>query len=310
MRWVELGDAMPPEALEAELTPDTTIGAFMNLSLHILKGWEKPACMAEIGRIREQEFRSVGAGRNLPRDIDDLDTTPGKFLQLAAWDPANREFVAMYRFGSGGLRTSSLFTFYPRFLEEILPRSIELGRSVVNRRARRAVAGLFAVWSGLGILVREYRNAAFFFGNVTLPNSISSHSRDALISFLNRFYSSPEARAMVKARPGTEYLFSHPEYHYSPDPVTARKELLDLFSSRDETVPPIILSYLGAAERFTIYDTARDDDFGDAWEIALTVPFDTINAKTRRRFIDGYERIVGGYFDTSQPTINKENRKS
>jgi hypothetical protein len=300
---------MPPEALEAELSPDTVIGGFMDLSLHIFSGREKPACMAEIGLIREREFRASGAGRNVPRDIDSLDTSPGSYLQLAAWDPVNREIVSMYRFaeaakiidrfGPGALRTSSLFTFSGRFLEEMLPRSIELGRSVVNRRARRAVAGLFAIWCGLGILVREHEEADFFFGNVTLTNAVSSSSRDALLSFLNRFYSSPEERAMVKARPGMEYEYSQPEYPFSADPASARRELIDLFSRRKESVPPIILSYLGAAERFTIFDTARDGDFGDAWEIAIAVPFDEINIKTRRRFLDGYERTAGGYFDNS-----------
>ena len=95
-----------------------------------------------------------------------------------------------------------------------------------------------------------------------------------------------------------EYDYSYPEQHFSSNSAVARRELIDLFSRRNESVPPIILSYLGAAESFSIFDTARDGDFGNAWEIAIAIPFKKINRKTRRRFLDGYKRAAGGYFDT------------
>jgi hypothetical protein len=307
MKWLDLARPEDPRLLEKELDSTTRIGSFMNLSIHILHGWEKPACMAEIGLIREEQFRAMGAGRNVSRDIDDLDMLPGAYRQLIAWDPQQREIVSMYRFaetvkilerfGPGRLRTSSLFTFSDEFVSDFLSSSIELGRSVVNRRARRAVAGLFAVWCGLGILVNEHPDMAFFFGNITLSNALSQTGRDAVLYFLHRFYSSPETRRMVQARPGLAYHLSTPEPFFPPDRRKAREVLIGILARENESVPPILLSYLGAVEDLLIFDTARDDDFGDAWETAIAVPVKEINVKTKRRFLEGYTREPGGYFE-------------
>lgn len=316
MEWVEIAVNEDPGCIEAELTEETCIGYFMQLSIHIIHGWEKPSSMAEIGVIREREFRAAGAGRNVTRDIDDMDITPGRYRQIVTWDPANREIVSMYRFaearqtmadfGIKGLRTNSMFDFSPDFISEYLQHGIELGRSVVNRSAHRAVAGLFAVWTGLGILARELEGLKYFFGNVTLPASISAESRDAVVYFLNTFYSSPERRQMAKAKNGLEYRFSTPPPAFCTGPhvsdkSSAREMLVEHISKRNESVPPIVLSYLGATEDMHVFDTACDSDFGDAWETALAIPVQNLNSKTKKRFFDSYERVPGGYFDN----INK-----
>ena len=141
MNWVELAEAGSVKALEAELSPDTRIGTFMGLSLHILKGWEKPACMAEIGRIREREFRAAGAGRNLPSDIDSLDITPGSYLQLVAWDPDNREIVSMYRFA---VAADILARFGPKGCEPPLFLSFQ---TIFKRSCFRAQSNWVGRWS-------------------------------------------------------------------------------------------------------------------------------------------------------------------
>lgn len=304
--WKEPAPPEDPRKLEEELTPETRIGHFMGLSLHIVHGWERPACMAEIGRIRELEFRTVGAGRNVSRDIDPLDTTPGSYRQLIAWDPQNRELVSMYRYtdtarviqqtGLEGLRTHSLFEFSRVFQDHYLSRAIELGRSVVNSRAQRAVAGLFAVWRGLGILLSESESVAYFFGNVTISASLPAAASDLLLRFLYRYYSSEERREMVRARPGTGYSFTTTPVPLPAEAEAGRKKLVEQFAALGISVPPILLSYLGAADELHVFDTARDGDFGGAWETALAVPVASLNAKTRHRFIDGYQREPGGYF--------------
>ncbi len=322
MKPVALAAAEDPRALAAELTADTRIGRAMGLDIHILHGWEKPVCMAEIGRIREQAFRAVGAGRNLGRDVDHLDLTPGSYRQLVTWDPANKELVSMYRFadtaqlirdfGLHGLRTHSLFEFSTAFQNRYLARSIELGRSVVNRQARRSVVGLFAAWRGLGILVREHPGIDFFFGTVTLPESMPPESLDALVHFLNHHYSSPDLRQMVRARGGLQYRLSSPSPWPCAAPIDsapcgkttalnssqAHAALIAFFAKRGETVPPILLSYLRATHELQVFDTAKEADFGDAWQTALAVPIAGLNVKSKQRFLDGYIRAAGGYFDS------------
>jgi hypothetical protein len=49
------------------------------------------------------------------------------------------------------LATYKLFSNIPRnFKQKVLPVTLELGRSVVNRQAKKRIVGLFAIWSGLG----------------------------------------------------------------------------------------------------------------------------------------------------------------
>ncbi len=306
MNWIDLAADEDPTAIEAELTPDTVVTRFMQLSIHIIHGWDKPACMNQIGVIREREFRRVGAGRNLPRDIDPLDTTPGTYRQLVTWDAEHRQLVSMYRFadtaqiirdfGVETLRTATLFDFAPEFQRDYLTRAVELGRSVVNREAHRAIAGLFAVWSGLGVLAQELTHAAFFFGNVTVSAGMPAECRDAIIAFLRRHHSTPALRDLVRAKAGIEYLVATDPPTFADNRDQAREELIAFLAARGAAVPPILLSYLGAADEVQIFDTARDADFSDAWEIAIAVPFAAANARTRARFFNTYRREPGGYF--------------
>ncbi|WP_045220942.1 GNAT family N-acetyltransferase [Desulfonatronum thioautotrophicum] len=308
MEWVALARAEDPENLVAELTTDTLVGRFSGLDIHILHGWEKPACMREIGRIREQEFRAVGAGRNVSHDVDHLDLTQGSYRQLIAWDPVNQELVSMYRFadtrqilrefGIQGLRTHTLFTMSPAFQRHYLDRALELGRSVVNRRARRSIAGLYAVWSGLGILHRELPHVAYFFGNITLPADLPRACLDALVHFLQSRYSSPQLREMLAARPGMAYPLS---VQPPKDPPQTLADLRALFAHHGTRLPAILVSYLNATDDLHVFDTARDEDFGNAWETALAIPTAAVTAKSRQRFVDGYTRQAGGYFD--QPSL-------
>ena len=213
----------------------------------------------------------------------------------------------MYRFAKAGqvianygirrLRTSTLFSFTDDFVRHVLSVSVELGRSVVNSNAHRAMAGLFAVWSGLSILVREHPEIEYFFGNVTLSSSLSAPGRNAIVGFLNRFYSPSSYGNMVRAHPGLEYRLTTAVPDFSLDRTVAREELVDYLSKRGEAVPPILLSYLKSADDLSIFDTAKDGDFGDARETAIAVPVKRLNEKTRRRFMDQYTREPGGYFD-------------
>lgn len=58
--------------------------------------------------------------------------------------------------------------------------------------------------------------------------------------------------------------------------------------------PPILTSYLRATTELRAYATAADEDFGDAWETAITVSTGHLTAKTRARFIDSYRPVNRG----------------
>lgn len=307
---VPLIDSVEPRLIEPELRRDRYVCSLKGIDMYILSAAEAPNTMREIGRIREREFRAVGAGRNLATDIEDFDLAPNLCRQLVAWDPLNRQIVAMYRFvlcgealerrGLRGLRTSGLFDFSDAFVEQYLRRAIELARSVVNSQARRAVLGLFAVWQGLGALVNEYPAVRYFFGNITVYRTMSPRGRDLLLAFLRKHYAAPPG--LVTAKAGLAYAPRTPPEALAPlfpgpDASADQRRLAEELSSQGDAVPPILLSYLGVTRELLVFDMAADRDFGDAYELALTIPIASVNGRTRERFVSGYRRATGGYFD-------------
>ena len=297
-----LADPVPASALAAELRPRTLIRSYKGLEVHVTTAGESPSVMAEIGRIREREYRAVGAGRGAERDLDDHDTGSVCYKQMVAWDPEERELVAMYRFTFGAdaleagdlsrLRTAGLFEFSNGFTADYLPWSVELGRSVVNREAKRAIVGLFVVWAGLGALVAEYPQLRYFFGNVSIYSDWPAPAVDTLLAYLYEHHGGPDA--LITARPAAAYRSravddARQRLYRGLAAPEARERLLAELGAHGLAPPPILLSYLRATDAMAVFDTARDADFGGALETALWVPTHDLTPKTRHRFIDNYE---------------------
>jgi hypothetical protein len=262
--------------------------------------------MQEIGRIREREYRAVGAGRNVAADVDEYDTGAVPYRQLVAWDPVHSEIIAMYRYffcsiavnrgDVGLLRTAQLFSFSPRFVEETLTDAVELGRSVVNSQAKRAILGLFSVWAGLGAIMVERPEIRFFFGNVSVYRSWPQPAVDILLGYLYQHHSGSDG---VAGKAGVAYRSAGIERAraelFAGLPVAEAYRVLEAeLAEYGCTPPPILVSYLRATTGLTIYDAVQDSDFGGAYEVALTVSTRHLTEKTRRRIIDGYDPVNGG----------------
>ncbi len=295
-----LDDPISADALARELTSETYITRFKDLEVHMFTSSEAPSVLEEVGRIREFEYRRAGAGRNVARDVDSFDTGNVPYSQLVSFDRNEGELVAMYRAvhcgaalergGTQALRTSGLFTFSNDFLRGELPHLVELGRSVVNREARRAVQGLFSVWAGLGALICEWSDIAGFFGNVSVYSDVTDEQLETLLSYLYRFHGDRECR--VTAKPECAYRTPRG----LPRAPGSLQELTERASSEGWTIPPILISYLKASPGLIAFDTAVDRDFGLAREIAVMVPVDSITPKTRKRIVDPYISVNPGRF--------------
>ena len=195
---VPLIEPVSKSKLMEEIKPEMVVCEFKGVQICIFRAEEAPSVMQEIGRLREQEFRRVGAGRNVATDIDDRDSGEHSYNQLIAWDPINAEVVATYRYLLAGdlpkasqfshLRTSTLFKFTPELMKDYLPYSMELGRSVVNQDAKRKAVGLYALWKGLGAFICEYSDLKYFFGNFTVYKTSPRSVTKAACDFLNRYH--------------------------------------------------------------------------------------------------------------------------
>lgn len=297
---IELAPPVPKDILASQLGEKTRILTFRGVEVHAFVAAEAPDVMQEIGRIREKEFRNVGAGRNMSVDLDELDDGPYSYRQLATWDPERRELVAAYRYilcgdllkgpGFAHLRTAKLFDFSETLCAEVLPFSVELGRSVVNREAGKAIMGLYCAWAGLGALAREYGHLTNFFGNFSVYASYPREAVVLLIRFLELHHG--DKRKLLKPHPGLEFALDENDPDpFSGDYDTDHETLIASMARLGTTVPPILLSYLGATRDLVYLGAARDSDFAGAVECAIIVPLHGLNPKTQTRFIDGYESI-------------------
>lgn len=285
---------VPSELLVRELSELSPLRQFRGLEIYSFQGDQYPSLMYEIGRIRELVFRSVGAGRGEPVDLDALDEGPHSYHQLLVWDPQHEQVVALYRYQFGAktlgpegvkVRTEGLFEFSSEFREHWLPQGIELGRSVVNPDARKRTLGFFAVWQGLGALIEHNPSLCCFFGNVSLYQNLSAPALDTMISFCQQHYAPPQP--LMQARPSLKYRVT--EERVLPDlsdysTTECIAQLRTLLNEHSVRIPPILQSYMGLGRGIYFEDAAADADFGDAYEMAIIVPIRAIDPAVLEKF--------------------------
>ena len=160
--------------------------------------------MQEIGRLREIAFRHAGGGTGFSVDIDQFDIMEEPYYQLIVWNPDNDEILGGYRYILGKnvkiidneplLATAHMFKFSNEFLNNILPYTIELGRSFVTleyQSSRAGAKGLFALdnlWDGLGALTVDNPEIKYFYGKFTMYPTYSPQARNLILYFLKKHF--------------------------------------------------------------------------------------------------------------------------
>ncbi len=290
---------VPREELLAELTPARMIRTTKkgDNRIYIFSAAECPRLMLEVGRLREEAFRRAGGGTGREVDIDDEDTAPDGYLQLIVWDPAAQEIIGGYRFivckdpYPKHLSTEHYFRFSDRFRRKYLPRTIELGRSFVQvgYQARRNPKGLFALdnlWDGLGALILLNPKTKYLFGKVTMYTSYKQVARNALIYFLRRYFADRE-NLVTGIHPATLDL-DDPYYTQLFNGETYEENhhiLLQKVREVDETIPPLINSYMNLSPTMRIFDTVTNPDFGDVEETGILITVRDIYPAKKLRYI-------------------------
>ncbi len=296
------GSASTSQAIAEELGRLKPIAEFRGLLMFHFTGEHCPVTLYEVGRLREKGFKAIGAGTGSECDLDEYDTGENAYYQLVAWDPDEKEMVAVYRYQPGGrgyidgsserkLRTANLFDFSDTFREQLLPGAIELGRSVANPTAKKYRFGFFAIWKGLGALLRIYPGTRLFFGTVSLIAHMNPDAVSCIIHYLQKHYAPPEPmlrpKKMIAYDPGT-CGSSVPDAVAPGDPDTPEKRikhLTALMEQYDESVPMILKSYMSLTNGIWFDGAVIDHDFSDACIISLIVPLENIAPEFRRKFM-------------------------
>lgn len=302
-------DPVPVELLKAELTPER----FLRHSnrggndLYVVDAFCAPNVMREIGRLREIAFRIGGGGTGKEVDIDEFDIMTPPLKQLVVWNPDSGQIVGGYRFilgrdvqvlpdGSPRIATGHMFHFSPKFMEEYMPYTIELGRSFVRVEAQvtRRTGAIFVLdnlWDGLGALTVKCPEIKYLFGKVTMYPDYMTECRDLILYFFRRHFSDTEG-LVTPITP----LETHPDLErfsaLLPDSGDFREDyvrLNHLVRERGLNIPPLVNAYMTLSPTMRYFGTAINPEFGDVEESAILVAVSEITDEKKRRHIDTYD---------------------
>ena len=294
-------EAVPKELIERELAEERLLRATNNAGnfIYTIKAAEAPDIMREIGRLRELAFRQAGGGTGNEVDVDEQDLAPDGYTQLFVWDPVAREILGGYRYiicdspYPKNLSTEHYFRFSDRFRQEVLPYTIELGRSFVQPRYQRTrdAKSLYALdnlWDGLGALIVENPDKQYFFGKVTMYGHYDKEARNILMYFLQKYF--PDRDGLLEPLypvemnidvPAMERIFAGGSY------MDDYRTLVNELRKRDEFIPPMINSYMNLSPSMKVFSTVHNPDFGEVEETGILVRIKDIYPEKAERHTRG-----------------------
>ncbi|MCI2082991.1 MAG: GNAT family N-acetyltransferase [Bacteroidales bacterium] len=273
-----------------------------------------PNTMREIGRTREISFRTAGGGTGLPSDIDAFDIDKEHpYKQLIVWDPEEKEIIGGYRYilckgiHPENMATRELFNFSDKFVNEIMPVTIELGRSFVQpmyQRLNLRRKGIYAVdnlWDGLGALMVKYPEYKYFFGKVTMYKDYDVIARNFLLNFMKIYFPDPdklvtciEPLDIDEANP----IYSEP---YAGLPVDeAFHKMQHEVRAHGEQVPPLINSYISLSDTMRTFGTCNNYGFGGVEETGILIYIPDIKTEKAERHVqpmkDLADKLLSDWF--------------
>ena len=302
---------VPKELLKAELTEDKLL-RFTHRSdneIYIVTAAEAPNVMREIGRLREIAFRAAGGGTGKEVDIDEFDTMEVPYKQLIVWNPEENDIIGGYRYlhgkdarfdekGEPIIATAhGMFRFSEKFLKDVLPYTVELGRAFVSleyQSTRMGSKSLFALdnlWDGLGALTVVLPDVKYLYGKVTMYPSYLTKARDMILYFLKKHFADKEGLVMpvepLQLETAEEELAAiFKEETFKEDYRVLKQEVRKFGLA----IPPMVNAYMGLSPTMKIFGTAVNHDFGEVEETGLLITVDEMQDSTRMRYIESFIR--------------------
>ena len=301
-------DAIPLQLIKAELTEerflrDTNKGGN---KIYVVDALNAPNTMREIGRLREFAFRAAGGGTGKDCDIDEFDTMTPPCQQLIVWDPDAELIIGGYRFITGSnikmqengmprIATSHMFSFSPKFLNDYLPYTLELGRSFVRLEYQSSKAGakaLYALdnlWDGLGALTVVYPEIKYLFGKVTMYPNYSQNCRNMILFFLHKYF--PDHEELVKPIKPLETDIDINAMNTLFVGGCFKEDYKILNKSIREcgfNIPPLVNAYMSLSPTMKMFGTAINDEFGDVEESGIFFAIEEIFEEKKQRHINTY----------------------
>jgi hypothetical protein len=280
-----------------------------NNEIYLFTAQTAPNLMLEVGRLREIAFRHYGGGTGKQVDLDVFDTMETPYRQLIVWDPEAEEILGGYRFRWGNeitldenaqpdnIATAELFHFSEKFIQDYLPKMVELGRSFVSldyQSTKFGSKGLFALdnlWDGLGALSVIDPDIRYFFGKVTMYNTYNTEARNLILFFLDKYFKDKDnlITPIHPLQTHSDYekmhqLFNHKSYKedYKILNVEVRKNNIN--------IPPLVSAYMNLSPSMRVFGTAVNEDFGAVEETGILIDINDIFEDKKKRHIESFLR--------------------
>lgn len=296
------------ELLKAELTPDKKLRDSNRggNEIYVVTWQDSPNVVTEIGRLREEAFRLGGGGTGLACDLDEFDKMEVPYKQLIVWDPDACAIIGGYRYilgseavfeenGQPHLATNHQFHFSDRFIKEFLPQVLELGRSFVAPEYQSSKAGAKAIftldnlWDGIAAVMVDNPELHYFFGKVTVYNSLDLVTQDSIYRFIEKHFPDPDSLVNAYA----PYICKTPKEETDAILVGKTveedlKALKELARNRGSYIPPLVNAYAQTSPDIRSFGAAPGADMDTVKEVGILVSFDNIYDDKKRRHVDSY----------------------
>ncbi len=185
---------VPTKLVKEELQKSELLGATSDgKKIFLCKYETAPNVIKEISRLREITFRKVGEGTGNAYDADIYDL---HYHHIVLWDSDELDIVGAYRLGITkeiiedkgieGLYNSSQFYIHKSF-DEVLDKSIELGRSFIQQKYWRTNA-LDYIWQGIGAFIQKYSYIRYLWGAVSISNSFSEPAKAMIVFYYKKWF--------------------------------------------------------------------------------------------------------------------------
>jgi hypothetical protein len=300
---------VPREELEAELTQDRFV-RYTNKGenkIYDFTANNAPSLMREVGRLREESFRAAGGGTGKDCDVDDYDIGKDPYHQLIVWDPKAKEILGGYRYimchnlkpdaeGKVHLATARLFQFTSRFIEEYLPRTIELGRSFVqpqyqsSKMGAKSLYALDNLWDGLGSLIINYPTMEYFFGKVTMYSHSNLKVRSLIRAFMDKYFNDPDNLVFPYNPVKSALTDSEIKQIFSGDSFTDDYKILSkTVRELGENIPPLINAYMNLSPSMRTFGTSINERFGGVEETGIIITIRELYQAKISRHVHSYK---------------------
>lgn len=237
---------------------DASAGKEAGILVYLLDGKDmSDAVLAELGRSREEAFRSVGEGSGKPLDVDEYDSKSKHFIAI---DAKSNRIIGAYRLrqvdqAQGPIYTSGQFA-HQEFLRERGYRMVELSRSFVNVKAspksRRALQN---IWKGITNFLTENPQYRYLIGAVSISNAYSPAAKYLMLSYLRRKIDPTVSKGISGYHPIDIPVQFKEEIELVASRITSLSELNKLVVALDgKSIPLLLYSYDKFGGKYLAFD--------------------------------------------------------